>query len=291
MSQGVGHALERKAWALLVDLGNSQLKWAWHHPDYGLFPAAPMPSAADKRAAFWSALAEQSLDRLEAGRFAGHTLRQVLLANTRGAVEEAEFVQQLGEKMGCVVHSLETPETAFGLTVAYADPTRLGIDRWLGMLDSSDCFPKENLVILSLGTAITMDLLAADGTHLGGWIWPGARLMRRCLTEQIATLADVTVSDPVLTPGCDTAAAVSSGLQHVFWGALNSALAVAARLWQQQGANFGRVVVHGGGAPGLVQQWQAEPARLAQPWRLNHEPDLVLRGLSRYNAASLQTPA
>ena len=281
---------EKKAWALLIDLGNSQLKWAWHHPEFGLFPAEPLPSAPEKRSQFWQALQERALETLENGRFAGQSLRQVYLANTRGAAEEDEFLRQLAEKTGVQVHSLETPATAFGVTVAYVDPARLGIDRWLGMLAATDCFANENLAILSLGTAITLDLLGADGTHLGGWIWPGARLMRRCLTEQIATLNDVPVSDPDLTPGCDTASAVSSGLQHLFWGGLNSGLAEAARFWQQNGASFGRVVVHGGGAPGLMEQWSAEPQRLAQPWQLIYQPDLVLRGLSRYNSASFKTP-
>jgi type III pantothenate kinase len=281
---------EKKAWALLIDLGNSQLKWAWHHPDFGLFPAEPLPSTPEKRPQFWQALEQRPLETLENGRFAGQSVRQVYLANTRGSAEEADFVRQLEEKTGCSVRNLETPATAFGVTVAYADPARLGIDRWLGMLAATDCFSNENLAILSLGTAITLDLLGADGTHLGGWIWPGARLMRRCLTEQIATLKDVAVSDPVLTPGCDTASAVSSGLQHLFWGGLNSGLAEAARLWQQNGASFGRVVVHGGGAPGLMEQWSVEPQRLAQPWQLIYQPDLVLRGLSRYNSASFKTP-
>ena len=281
---------EMQAWALLIDLGNSQLKWAWHHPDYGLFPSAPLPSASEKRPQFWHALEAHPLQALENGRFAGQSVRQVYLANTRGVEEEAEFLRQLAERTGVDVHSLETPATAFGLTVGYADPARLGIDRWLGLLDATDCFPRENLAVLSLGTAITLDLIGADGTHLGGWIWPGARLMRRCLTEQIATLKDVAVSGSVLTPGCDTAGAVSSGLQHLFWGGLNSGLAEAARLWQQNGASFGRVVVHGGGAPGLMEQWSSEPQRLAQPWQLIYQPDLVLRGLSRYNSASFKTP-
>ena len=281
---------EKKAWALLIDLGNSQLKWAWHHPDFGLFAAEPLPSTSEKRSQFWQALQAHSLASLENGRFAGQSVRQIYLANTRGTAEEADFLRQLAEKTGAQVRNLETPATAFGVTVAYADSARLGVDRWLGMLAATDCFSNENLVILSLGTAITLDLLGADGKHLGGWIWPGARLMRRCLTEQIATLKDVVVSDPVLTPGCDTASAVSSGLQHLFWGGLNSGLAEAARIWQQNGASFGRVVVHGGGAPGLMELWSADPQRLVQPWQLIYQPDLVLRGLSRYNSASFKTP-
>jgi type III pantothenate kinase len=286
----VGSPSEGSAWALLIDLGNSQLKWAWHHPEFGLFPAEPLPSAPEKRPQFWQALQQRSLETLENGRFVGQSVRQIYLANTRGTDEEGEFLRQLSEITGAITHSLETPATAFGLTVAYADPARLGIDRWLGILAATDCFSNENLAILSLGTAITLDLVGADGIQLGGWIWPGARLMRRCLTEQIATLKDVAVSDPVLTPGCDTASAVSSGLQHLFWGGLNSGLAEAARLWQQNGESFGRVVVHGGGAPGLMEQWSSEPQRLAQPWQLIYQSDLVLRGLSRYNSASFKTP-
>ncbi len=114
--------------------------------------------------------------------------------------------------------------------------------------------------------------------------------MRHCLTQQIATLKDAGVSDPVLRPGCDTASAVSSGLQHVFWGGLASGLAEAARIWTEQGATFGRLLVHGGGAPGLMEQWVSEPQRLAQPWQLIYQPDLVLRGMSRYNPASFKTP-
>ncbi len=133
-------------WALLIDLGNSQLKWAWQHPLHGLFVAPPLPSAPEKREAFWDALAAQPLGGLAltplAGQLAGQKPRQILLANTRGGEEEAGFVQQLLDNIGIPVQGIETPATAFGLRVAYTDAARLGVDRWLGMLAATDCFPK-----------------------------------------------------------------------------------------------------------------------------------------------------
>ena len=62
-----------------------------------------------------------------------------------------------------------------GLTCAYDDPSRLGIDRWLVMLAAWIKY-KKPICIVDCGSAITIDLVASSGMHMGGYILPGLRL-------------------------------------------------------------------------------------------------------------------
>lgn len=59
------------------------------------------------------------------------------------------------------------------VTSAYEEPSRLGVDRWLALLGAAKLFPNKNILIIDAGTATTVDLLAANGQHQGGWILAG----------------------------------------------------------------------------------------------------------------------
>lgn len=68
-----------------------------------------------------------------------------------------------------------------GVTNGYQQPEKLGVDRWLGIL-AVRAKSAEAFVVIDCGSAITVDVVTAQGEHLGGYIAPGLKLMREALT-------------------------------------------------------------------------------------------------------------
>ena len=66
-------------------------------------------------------------------------------------------------------------DSACGLRNGYRDPAQLGVDRWLAMCAAWQQFPG-SLCVVDAGTAVTIDVVAADGAHSGGLILPGVCL-------------------------------------------------------------------------------------------------------------------
>jgi len=149
--------------------------------------------------------------------------------------------------------------------IAYAEPRRLGVDRFLALLAAHARDARPWLVV-GVGTALTIDLLAADGTHHGGRIAPSPTLMREALSARAPQLpmaggAYVEFAD-------DTLDALVSGCE-------GAALALVERSLDAARARFGArpaLLLHGGGA---------EPLR-AQLHDALFAPDLVLEGLARW---------
>ncbi|MTI11876.1 type III pantothenate kinase [Sansalvadorimonas verongulae] len=83
----------------------------------------------------------------------------------------------------------ETP----GLTVRNVNPHRLGCDRWLAMLGARALYPDQAVMIVDSGTALTLDVVGANGIFQGGLICPGLNTMLRSVTEStdLLVLPDV----------------------------------------------------------------------------------------------------
>ncbi len=104
----------------------------------------------------------------------------------------------------------------------YNQPHALGVDRWLGVIAAyrrvgGAC------VVVSFGTAITVDLMAANGEHLGGYIAPGINLMINSLTStarQIKLDKELTITS--LLPAPDTANAIHSACAAMVMGLINN---------------------------------------------------------------------
>ncbi|MEN9671708.1 MAG: hypothetical protein RL018_1985 [Pseudomonadota bacterium] len=84
-----------------------------------------------------------------------------------------------------------------GLINGYDHPSRLGSDRWVAMVGArqhmlaqslaQDAAPRA-MVVVMVGTAVTIDAVDADGTFIGGLILPGHGIMLRSLTSGTAGL-------------------------------------------------------------------------------------------------------
>ena len=103
--------------------------------------------------------------------------------------------------------SVQTPVA--GVTTCYDNPTQLGVDRWLGAIGGYHTAGGA-VAVVDAGTAITVDIVDRNGSHLGGTIAPGLALMIEGLTRNTAHLhlESVKHTDNVAT---NTATAISMG--------------------------------------------------------------------------------
>jgi type III pantothenate kinase len=166
--------------ALLLDIGNSRVKWACLREPYrrGQRFAArgvlELTAVRARREAF-------ARPFMRAGRGAS-----LYVCNVAGAAVERQVIAAARRAGLRAPNFVRSTRSAGGVRTGYRDPWRLGTDRWLGLIGAHHEHPRAALCIVSIGTAMTIDLLAADGQHRGGSIAPGPRLMIESLLERTA---------------------------------------------------------------------------------------------------------
>jgi type III pantothenate kinase len=107
------------------------------------------------------------------------------------------------------------------LRVALERPDMVGIDRLLGAVSANVLRPHDTpAVVIDLGTAITVDMIAADGSFQGGAILPGIGLAAKALHEftDLLPLLDMhSLAEPPTALGTNTFSAMRAG---IYWGAI-----------------------------------------------------------------------
>ncbi|MBY6212960.1 type III pantothenate kinase [Microbulbifer agarilyticus] len=201
---------------LELDQGNTRGKWRL------LRVASAGASQVIARGAFapgpwWSA--EHLPDA-----WSQHRPTRVRCGNVAGAEVAHQIATRLKQEFAVpVAFARVSPECA-GVTCAYQEVGRLGVDRWLAVLAAYARDPSPALVV-DCGSAVTLDLLGAGGQHLGGYIVPGLGLMRRALySDTDAVKVDEVFSQGMpLAPGMNTEQAVNHGLPLMVLGAIEMA--------------------------------------------------------------------
>lgn len=151
-----------------------------------------------------------------------------------------------------------------GVINAYAEPARLGVDRWLALIALRA--RAMDVCVVDCGTAITLDVLRADGQHQGGYILPGLSMMAGVLLHETRRVRfDPDAIAEGLALGRNTGEAVKHG-----------ALAAVVALIEKIVAERPCVLVLTGGDAARVS------ASLVCPHEL--QPELLLHGLQRYFA-------
>ena len=234
---------------LLIDAGNTRLKWArWDNA--ALRGVCAASNGGVDFSAVWKN--ETGVDAIWIASVASASANAALAAALRG-------------RFGVEPVFAATRAQACGVRIAYAAPALLGVDRFLGLI-AARAQTSAATVIASCGTALTLDALAADGTHLGGLIAAGPELAQNALRAGTARLASVAAGH-VTEIADNSADAIESGT----W---LSAAALVERFSGQAEQRMGRapgLLLTGGGAAKLS-------ALLEAPHRI--EAELVLRGLA-----------
>ncbi|WOD08774.1 type III pantothenate kinase [Marinomonas sp. GJ51-6] len=145
----------------------------------------------------------------------------VYFASVRSKDESIVEVEKVKEAFSnCAWLELSSESQACGVTNAYFEPVRLGVDRWLGVIAAHHLY-KGDVVIVDAGTAIKVDLVSRDGKHLGGYIVPGLSMMEKALLSNTARIR-YSASEVVAGEGLpnSTARAVTEGCHEMALGFL-----------------------------------------------------------------------
>ena len=197
---------------LQLDIGNTSAKWR-------LVNGSQVISRGDY----------QSNDESSQQRLLNccESLDHILISSVTTTASELLLSRLLENQWGIAPWFARSESRTGGLINSYEEPSRMGVDRWLAMLAGREQ-KKGRLCVIDGGSALTIDIVGANGRHEGGYIIPGAALMERALlldTDRVRFDEEVGYG---LSPGTSTAHAVRHGVALAQAGAIKLALEQAA---------------------------------------------------------------
>lgn len=247
--------------SLLVDIGNSRIKWAW-------LTDGRLGKAQAAEYSGWGA--RDFLRRVIGPR---RDTERILLSSV--AADAVSDALTAGARLAGAPdpERVTTRRHACGVTIGYIDPWRLGVDRMLAMIAAHRRFAGRPVCAVAVGTAMTVDLVESDGSHFGGAIIPAPPLM-------MASLLDSTNGIRRRAQGGaagkgralfrrSTRAAVEQGARYAAAAAVDRAVSEARAL----AGRTPKLVLTGGGAPDLLPLIRSSSVLV---------PDLVLEGLAAW---------
>jgi len=193
---------------------------------------------------------------------------QIFVASVADETFNDELSALVAERFDCELHFCETPSAGFGVINSYDQPHRMGVDRWMALIAAWSSCP-EALLVFDAGTALTCDVIAANGQHIGGFIIPGTQLMELALRRDTQRIRYDDSQPVTLDAGTTTATCVSSGI----WMALVGAISALQQRYPDH-----RSILTGGDGQALID------LGIVAEWR----PHLVLEGL-QLTAGEIET--
>lgn len=186
---------------LLVDIGNSSVKWA-ETASTNRFDMLQQlyPQNVTKKffIEIWNNIKKP--EKLMVTCVAGKHVWQ--------AMEEACHVL-----WDMKAERITSTQNGYGLINAYSKPADLGSDRWCAMIGAQQSADSA-FIVIAAGSALTLDMVDESGQHLGGYIMPGLNMMRKSLgldTAQVKT--DVIENkSPSLSLARSTTGCVEAGI-------------------------------------------------------------------------------
>lgn len=216
---------------LEIDAGNSRIKW--RALDSANEPIA-MGVVPDEQALF------AELEKLTSPTM-------VRMSSVRGPEATDAICQWAEQQWKLPVHVASVTRNCAGVTNHYQDMGRLGVDRWLAMLAAFNR-ARGACVIVDAGTALTIDAVSAEGSHLGGYILPGRQLMAKVLQENTRIRLAPEPPEAAVDLGHGTEAAVRNGIYA-------SEIALIEKVVRDCHAQLGELAIYlaGGDAPVLSE--------------------------------------
>lgn len=81
------------------------------------------------------------------------------------------------------VVNIKTLKKFKDIHIGYKNSSLMGVDRFLAILAANQHYPQKDLLIIDIGSAVTMDILHKDNKHYGGLIMPGIKLLRESFVK------------------------------------------------------------------------------------------------------------
>ncbi len=189
---------------LLIDAGNSRIKWAIEGEVLWL-------TGASKRADFSQALENQLENSFD--------INNILVSSTRNQNYNQQLSVLLKEVLGLTPQFIKPERRQYGIINRYQPVDSLGVDRWVAMI-AAHALNQSPSVVIDCGTAVTVDAVNSDGIFEGGVIFPGVNLALESLNQadnlNLAKHSDASVF------ALDTDQAMYSGVLYSIAGGIDA---------------------------------------------------------------------
>ena len=262
---------------LLIDVGNTRSKWALTDNAHGTswLLSGYWDNQSFNQMQWSEQLAElkqtvehehqESIDSVLISCVAGEDIRHLLNSHIIEALgvspqlpqASAEYQSQQGTKL---INSYKVAEA-------------LGVDRWLAMVAAVELLIPP-FAVIDAGTAITLDVVGANGKHLGGHIIPGQKLMQSSLLKDTGRIAWSAQHN--LDSKSDNGWLATNTQQAVEYGALQASVgyleSVIDKLHHHMSLNS--IIMTGGDAEQLCSLLNPPIKKYVK-----YQKDLVLQGL------------
>ena len=249
---------------LVIDIGNSALKWAWVDSD-GVLSAA---GYGRHHGVSMLRLFDESWSESE-------TPTAVWVASVVAPALTQQLIDWVERTWDLSARRVVAERAALGVENGYREPSQLGVDRWLALV-AARARHRGPVCVADCGTAVTIDALDDNGRHLGGFILPGISLCRQALLEhtRIPWIEDAETGTRF---GRDTAAAVALGGRRAVAGVIDYTIKHLP-----PSAEFPALLLTGS---------EAEQVGRILARSFTEVPHLVLEGLAHYASRSESTCA
>ena len=241
---------------LLIDIGNSRLKWAVSDQDNWQTGSEQVSGSGlsvilDN---IWQDVARPD---------------KIVIASVVDPDRASQIGEWLRSRWSLSPIWVTAQKQQLGVTNCYQNPETLGADRWAALIAARNLTPKSAIVI-DCGTAVTVDFLSDDGKFNGGVIFPGLSMLRKSLVTGTSNIQQHEADDSVM-PACNTEQGVAAGTLQGWLGAIQHVV-------DNYRVKFGKeaeVIVTGGDVDKFISGLPAVAQVGAR-----RVPDLVLKGLA-----------
>lgn len=237
---------------LLIDVGNSRIKWAYSQNG----ALARHGSASHK-----GVVPEEAINAWRQS-----SPECVITANVAGHEYAEQLTTWVRQQWQLQVEFITLEASRFEL--AYAEPERFGIDRWLALVAARELV-EGAVAVIDAGTALTLDIVSAEGKHVGGIILPGLNLMSESLQQKSSGVRQgytEVLTDQTSLLGIDTRSCIEKGALYAVTGAVEHVL----ERFQAQAGEVRSVIICGGDGEQISAELSIRSKLI---------PDLVLQGM------------
>lgn len=241
---------------LYIDIGNTALKWRARSAQQVV--AGGGPHRRD-----WAEQIAEIVRRLPCEPVA------VTVASVAGRDIDLSLSAMMHDALGVRPDFYYSPAADAGVTNSYAEPARLGVDRWLAIVEA--WHRTGAAIVIDCGSALTIDAVDRDGVHSGGFIVPGLNMLQSSLVSGTGAIRVDNPGEDNLRPGVSTSECVRHGILRMSVAFITDAVVAL----QEAVHDTCPVFITGGDARVLLP--------FLRP-NVQAVPDLVLDGLERVAA-------